>query len=120
MKRAAADGWGKLRRETDSKATAEAQQKKIASVVSNAAKLERAKGLALDWLNNALSAVPQKTGSHIRQSWKDDKGKQNSVDFDLLDMVNVIVKLESGEPEAESEALKRAREILGGVHSAID
>lgn len=121
MKRAAADGWGKLRRETDSKATATAQQKKVASVANNAAKLEQAKSLALDWVIAVLQSLPPgNTGSRIRQAWTDSKGKYNAIDLNMQDVMNAIAKLETNEQPAETETMKRAREILGGVKSAID
>ena len=96
-------------------------QKTAKAVASNAAKLEQAKSLALDWVIAVLQSLPPgNTGSRIRQAWTDSKGKYNAIDLNMSDVINAIAKLESGEPEAESEALKRAREILGGVKSAID
>jgi hypothetical protein len=103
MKKAAAENWSKLKKETDSKSTAKAQQKKIAVTASNAVKLEQVKGLLIDRLRKAIESMPDNGGTHSRQ-YISKGDKKLTVDYSLLDMVAALEKLakdddsKSGDP----------------------
>lgn len=92
MKKANAEQWRKLRSDADSKSIAEAQQNTAEEKASNAAKYERAKGLAIDRLIRALERMPENGGSHSRQTITDG-GKRLTVDHDLLSIVSALEKL---------------------------
>lgn len=92
MKKAAAENWSKLKKETDSKSTAKAQQKKIAVTASNAVKLEQAKGLLIDRLKKAIEGMPENGGTHARK-YIGEGNKKLTVDYDLLAMVAALEKL---------------------------
>lgn len=72
--------------------TTRVQQKTADEIASNAAKYERAKGLAIDRLIRALERMPENGGSHSRQTITDG-GKRLTVDHDLLSIVSALEKL---------------------------
>lgn len=120
-RKAKAQHWDKDRATVSDKAATLVIQKTARAVASNAAKLEQAKSLALDWVIAVLQSLPPgNTGSRIRQAWTDSKGKYNAIDLNMQDVISAISKLETCEAPAETETMKRAREILGGVKNAID
>lgn len=92
MKKAAAEGWSKLKAETYSKATAKAQQKTENEIASNAVKLEQAKGLLIDRLKKAIESMPENGGTHARK-YIGEGNKKLTVDYDLLAMVSALEKL---------------------------
>ena len=63
MKKAAAENWSKLKKETDSKSIAKAQQKTANAVADNAIKAERIKSKLLDILERQIDLLPEKIGS---------------------------------------------------------
>lgn len=84
--------WADLRNDTYNKSTKKAQQKAADTVASNAVKLERARGLAIDKLIKALEAMPEAGGTHTRQ-YIQTGNKRMTVDYSLLDIVNALEKL---------------------------
>lgn len=91
-RRAEADGWAEERRDVERKASAKAAQKTAEEKASNAAKYERARGLAFDRLIRALERMPESGGSHSRQTITDG-GKRITVDHDLLSIISALEKL---------------------------
>ena len=71
-----AEQWTKSRNEARDKATAKAVQKTADAAASNAAKLEKAKGLALDLALEILSKYPKNAGNKLRTFGKDKNGKR--------------------------------------------
>ena len=112
LKRANIEGWTNLRKEAGNKSRIKAQQKTADAAASNAVLIEHAKSLALKRIIDALENMPDSGGSHFRQSVK--KGDKNSsVDFDLLDLVTALERLErsgaaSPTNELEDDALTKA------------
>ena len=92
MLKANKEGWKKLRDDAESKAITRTKQKTADAVASNAVKLERAKGLAIDRLIKALEQMPEKSGTHSRQTITEG-GKRMTVDYDLIDIVVSLEKL---------------------------
>jgi len=105
MKKAAAEKWSKLKKETDSKSIAKAQQKKVAVTASNAVKLEQAKGLLIDKLKKAIETMPENGGTHARK-YIGDGSKKLTVDYDLLAMVTALEKLTAGDNKDIEEGVK--------------
>lgn len=77
---------------------AKAAQKTADAAASNAAKLERAKGLALDRLLTILERFPQSGGDKVQQYGKDQKGHSIKNQYSLLDIVTALEKLERNSP----------------------
>ena len=92
MLKANKEGWKKLRDDAESKAITRTKQKTADAIATNAVKLERAKGLAIDRLIKALEQMPEKSGTHSRQTITDG-GKRMTVDYDLIDIVVSLEKL---------------------------
>lgn len=106
MKKANAEKWNRLRKEADSKAVEKAQQKTADAAATNATKLEKAKGLAIDRIIRALERMPDNGGSHSRQTLQDG-GKRLTVDHDLLDLVTALEKLQRNDMmDANAEPVK--------------
>ena len=67
------------------------------AAAENAAKLEKARSLLIDRILKAIEQMPEKGGTHIRQTQMDrNTGKQMSVDYDLSTLVHAFEKLSSG------------------------
>lgn len=115
------ENWKQDAEKTRALAVSKMCQKTATAIANNATKLEQAKSLALDWVIAVLQSLPPgNTGSRIRQAWTDSKGKYNAIDLNMQDVMNAIAKLETNEQPAETETMKRAREILSSVKSAIE
>lgn len=84
--------WAKQQEETYNKATTKAQQKTVEAAASNAVKLEKARGLAIERCIRALEQMPVDTGSRSRKTLQDGK-KTLTVDYSLLDIVSALEKL---------------------------
>ena len=93
MNRANAESWKAQRDRAMSNGLARAEQRASEAVATNAIKLEKARGLLIDRLNNALSQMPQDGGSRTRQSMRDEKGRSVTRDYDLLSLITVYEKL---------------------------
>ena len=90
--RAKNEEWAKQRDKVRDRAVTKTIEKTADAVVSNAVKLERAKGLAIDRLIKALEQMPEKSGTHSRQTIQEG-GKRMTVDYDLIDIVVSLEKL---------------------------
>lgn len=90
--RAKNEEWAKQRDKVRDRAVTKTIEKTADAVVSNAVKLERAKGLAIDRLIKALEQMPEKSGTHSRQTITEG-GKRMTVDYDLIDIVVSLEKL---------------------------
>ena len=91
-KKANAEKWEAQRKAAYNKSATKAQQKTADAAASNAVKLERARGLAIDRLIRALESMPEAGGTHTRQNIQTGN-KRMTVDYSLLDIVNAIEKL---------------------------
>jgi len=120
MKKAAAERWSGLRKATEAKSTAKAQQKTANAVASNAVKLERAKGLVIDRLLRVIESMPA-GGTHTRQ-YLQDGNKRLTVDYDLLEIVSIIEKLQSkdGGNSAGNELLQSLFDLERRAKNAGD
>ena len=120
-RKAKAENWDSLRNETRDKTCTKCVQKTASAIAENATKGERAKALALDVIVSNLEHLKEMQGSRVTTKTTDKKGNPVTVDFSLNDMISALDKLtRNNTPTEESVSLKRAREILGGVKSAID
>lgn len=110
MKKANAEEWNKLRKETYSKSTAKAQQKTADAAAENAVKLERARALLIDKIVKTLERMPDKSGTRARQTHTDKAtGDQLTIDYDLTTLVSAFEKLSNGRT-ADMERQKRFAE----------
>ena len=91
-KKANAEKWEAQRKAAYNKGATKAQQKTADAAASNAVKLERARGLAIDRIIRALEGMPEAGGTHTRQ-YVQTGNKRMTVDYDLLDIVNALEKL---------------------------
>lgn len=108
-KRCEVDGWVEKRSEHKRKVIAEASQKTADAAASNAAKLEKAKGLALDLALAILSKYPKNAGNKLRTFGKDKNGNDIMTEFELLSVVSALEKLEKNtqtEGNATNELLQ--------------
>lgn len=97
---AKAEGWIALRDRTRDAAETKVIQKTADAIATNAAKLERARGLAIDRLIRALEQMPDDGGSHSRETVTDGR-KRTMRDHDLLAIVSALEKL-AGNQAAET------------------
>ena len=97
---AKAEGWIALRDRTRDAAETKVIQKTADAIATNAAKLERARGLAIDRLIRALEQMPDDGGSHSRETVTDGR-KRTTRDHDLLAIVSALEKL-AGNQAAET------------------
>lgn len=74
--------------------SAKMAQKTAQAAASNAAKLEKAKGLAIDRLVAALEHFPSNAGDTLRQYGKDKNGNRFTNQYSLIDIVSALEKLE--------------------------
>ena len=60
-------------------------------------KLEKIRAMLIDKIQIAIEQMPNKSGTHIRQSSTDkESGRQISVDYDLSTLVAAFEKLSTG------------------------
>ena len=105
--KAKTEKWVENRKQAAHKALTKTIQKTADAAASNAVKLERARGLALDKIIKALEKMPEYSGTHTSQTITDDKGRRSKVDFDLLSIVAALDKLRGiVESEEEDEPVK--------------
>lgn len=108
MKKANEEGWNKLRKETTAKAVVKAQQKIANAMASNADKLEKAKGLAIDRIIRALEDMPDKGATNFKQYIAKD-GKRQTVEYNLLELVTALEKMQKSE---DSKPIEDAVQII--------
>ena len=105
--RAESEQWPHLREEYQRKASAEAAQKAACAVADNAVKLEEARKAAIDVAMAGIERLKALQGSRVTTRQKDSKGNPITVDFDLLDMVSALEKLQRmGSGDANAEPVK--------------
>ena len=103
--------WGRKRKEYRQKLVEKSSQKTADAAASNAAKLEKAKGLALDLALEILSKYPKNAGNKLRTFGKDKNGNDIMMEFELLSMVTVLEKLgKGGVTDVEDDPLMRLLE----------
>lgn len=103
--------WGRKRKEYRQKLVEKSSQKTADAAASNAAKLEKAKGLALDLALAILSKYPKNAGNKLRTFGKDKNGNDIMTEFELLSMVTVLEKLgKGGVTDAEDDPLMKLLE----------
>lgn len=101
LQRANVEGWKALRDKAAIKSIQKAEQKTADAAASNAAKLERAKGLAIDRLLAILEKYPEDGGDTVRQF---EKRRENK--YSLLNIVSALEKLDKNSPmEAADDPL---------------
>lgn len=111
LRKCKAEQWTQSRNEARAKATERAIQKTADAAASNAAKLEMAKGLALDLALEILSKYPENAGNKLRTFGKDKNGNDIMTEFELLSMVTVLEKLgKGGVTDAEDDPLMKLLE----------
>ena len=97
IKRANDEKWATDRKDAYNKGAKKAQQKVADKAANNAVKLERAREMLIDRIISAIEQMPEKSGTHVRQTQSDrDTGRQLSVDYDLMTLVSALEKLSSG------------------------
>ena len=90
--KASREGWVTDRDKACDIGASKAVQKTAEEIATNAMKLERARGLAIDKLISALEKMPDKGGSHSRQVITEG-GKRMIVDYDLPAIISALEKL---------------------------
>lgn len=112
MKKASAERWSELRKATEAKSTAKAQQKTANAVADNAVKAERIKSKLLDILERQIDLLPEKIGSAYYVSRFEDKknkktGKaykeKSGIEFKLRDLAAVYNDLTADMPQVSTE-----------------
>ena len=110
LRKCKAEEWTKSRNEARAKATEKAIQKTAEAAATNAAKLERARGLALDLALRILEQYPTDGGSKKRVI---DQGvaHETMTEFELLSLVSVLEKLgKNGSVETTDDPLMKMLE----------
>lgn len=82
-----------MRDDVERRTNAETAQKTANAAASNAVKLEKARSMAIDQVIRALSQMPEKAGSHIRQT-RSENGKQVTIDYNVSELVTALEKLQ--------------------------
>jgi hypothetical protein len=75
------------------KAVTKSIQRTADAAASNAAKLEKARGLAVDRILKILSEYPEEAGDELTEFGKGEHGKKMSNRYSLLNLVTAIDKL---------------------------
>lgn len=104
-------GWLEKRKEHKRKVIEESSQKTADAAASNAAKLEKAKGLALDLALEILRKYPKNAGNKLRTLGKDKHGNDIMTEFELLSIVSSLEKLEKN-TQTEGSATNELLESL--------
>lgn len=102
--------WTKSRNQAKAEATAKSVQKIAETAAANAAKLEKARGLALDLALRILEKYPADGGSKKRVT---DLGvtHETMTEFELLSLVSVLEKLsKNGSVETTDDPLMKMLE----------
>lgn len=112
-----ADGWQESRKEAANETRRKSIQKTADAAASNAAKLEKAKGLALDLALEILSKYPKNAGNKLRTFGKDKHGNDIMTEFELLSMVTVLEKLGKGgaADDGKYELLDKVLKSFGSI-----
>lgn len=116
MKKANAEGWATLRRDADSKSVAIAQQKTAEAAADNATLAADIKRRLLERLKRIEAKYPFDATEVRTQT-----GKTTAI-YRIRDLTAAYKDLTDDLPKASAvdDALAAAREILGGIHSAVE
>lgn len=104
--------WGRKRKEYRQKLVEKSSQKTADAAANNAAKMEKAKGLALDLALEILSHYPKNAGDKLRTFGKDSKGNPIMTEFGLLGIVTVLEKLEKNTQNGDSAGNELLQSLL--------
>ena len=75
------------------KAATKIIQKTADAAATNAAKLEKARELAIDRILKALESFPEEAGDELTEFGKGERGKKTSNKYSILNLVTAIDKL---------------------------
>ena len=115
MKKANAEAWAAMRRDAESKSTAQAQQKTADIASDNATLAQNIKRDILLLIQRTLSEYPA-DASEIK---KKVNGEQHT--YRLKDLADAYKTMTSDMiPQADESELRRIKEILGSVESVIE
>lgn len=103
-RRAEREKWIEQRDEMRRKIDANVTQKTVDAAVTNAEKLEQARGLALDNLLSILQLFPKGGGDKVEHYGTDKNGKPYKNTFSLLNIVTMIEKMAKDVPVDTSNA----------------
>lgn len=103
--KAANESWAAERDKARNKAVTKAVQKTAEAAASNAALFEQTRAIALQRVKKALEQMPEIGGSHIRR-YVQEGGKRVTVDFDLLELVTALDKLERSSATDKKEEIE--------------
>ena len=96
-KHAETENWTDARENAKHQVSIKAAQKTADAAAANAVKLEKIRAMLIDKIQIAIEQMPNKSGTHIRQSSTDkESGRQISVDYDLSTLVAAFEKLSTG------------------------
>lgn len=124
-KHAREESWQRLREEAVTKASAISVQKTAEIASDNAEIAERIRGKLLLRLEREIDALPEGLGSETRKTWgletDGDRAQETVRIYRLRDFASVLLELINAAPDAwaESDTLREARELLGGIDSAF-
>ena len=93
-KKAQKENWPKQRERLVNAVETKTIEKTSDTIATNAAKLEKAKGLAIDRLLNILERFPQSGGDKVQRYGTDEEGHSVKNQYSLLDIVTALEKLE--------------------------
>ena len=85
--------WGQKRKEYRQKLVEKSSQKAADAAASNAAKLEKARGILLDLTLGVLEKYPRNAGNKLRTFGTDSKGNDIMTEFELAALASVLEKL---------------------------
>ncbi len=101
MQKANREEWRRLRDEAESKSIARTKQKTAEVVASNAVKIEKAKGLAIDRIIKVLESMPDTNATNLREYAQRD-GKRQTVEYNLLELVTALEKMSKSDDTKET------------------
>lgn len=106
-RRAKSEHWDKDRAAVRDISATQSIQKTAESISNNAVKLEEARAAAIEVARAGIERLRTLQGSKVSTRQKDNKGNPITVDFDLLNMVTALEKLQRmGGNEISAEPVK--------------
>jgi uncharacterized protein YjcR len=94
IKKANREKWAEQRNGTYNAVTTVVQHETASIAADNAVKIEQAREAAIDAVKAGIEKLKGMHGSKITTRQKDSKGNPITVDFNLLDMVTALEKLQ--------------------------
>lgn len=112
-KKAQNEEWAKSREKTKAAVEAATIKKTADAAASNAALLERARGIVIAKLICVLEAWPENGGTKIKKTVESKKGSE-TVEYALMDIVNILDRLAraEGPDSAGGEILNSIMDVL--------